>query len=54
MELILPCLFSELESDALRNILEKINNINFLQHIIIGLDKANKNEFEFAKIYFQF
>ena len=52
MELILPCLFSELESDALRNILEKINNVNFLQHIIIGLDKANKNEFEFAKKYF--
>ena len=52
MELILPCLFSELESDALKVILEKINNINFLQHIIIGLDRANREEFEFAKKYF--
>ena len=52
MELILPCLFSELQSDALRNILEKINKINFLQHIIIGLDRANKEEFDFAKNYF--
>ena len=52
MELILPCLFSELQSDALKNILEKINKINFLQHIIIGLDRANKEEFDFAKNYF--
>ena len=52
MELILPCLFSELKSDALGKILKKINNINFLQHIIIGLDKANKEEFEFAKKFF--
>ena len=52
MELILPCLFSELKSEALKNILEKINNINFLQHIIIGLDRANKEEFEYAKKYF--
>ena len=52
MELILPCLFSELKSDALKNILEKINNIKFLQHIIIGLDRANKEEFEYAKKYF--
>ena len=44
MELILPCLFSELESDALKNILKKINKINFLNHVIIGLDKANKKE----------
>ena len=52
MELILPCLFSELESVALKNILEKINNTNFLQHIIIGLDRASKEEFDYAKEYF--
>ena len=52
MEIILPCLFSELESDALKNILERINRVNFLQHIIIGLDKADEEEFKFAKDYF--
>ena len=52
MELVLPCLFSELESDALKNILKRINKVNFLQHIIIGLDKANQEQFKFAKKYF--
>ncbi len=52
MELILPCLFSELESDALKNIINKINNTNFLNHIIIGLDRADKKQFSFAKKYF--
>ena len=52
MELILPCLFSELESDALKNIIKNINKINFLNHIIIGLDRANEKEFLYAKKYF--
>ena len=52
MELILPCLFSELESDALKNIVECLNKIKFLQHIIIGLDRANEEQFMFAKKYF--
>ena len=29
MELILPCLFSELESEAFKNILNHLNKINF-------------------------
>ena len=37
MELILPCLYSELEGDALKDIIEKINKLNFLNHVIIGL-----------------
>ena len=52
MELILPCLYSELESDALQNILNKLNKINFLNHIIIGLDKANEQQYLNSKKYF--
>ena len=41
MELILPCLFSELEGKALPKILDEINKTDYINHIIIGLDKAN-------------
>ena len=42
MELILPCLYSELEGNALPNIVEEISKTKYLDHIIVGLDKANE------------
>ena len=42
MELILPCLYSELEGTALPKIVEEISKTKYLDHIIIGLDKANE------------
>ena len=44
MELILPSLYSELEGDALPKIVSEISKTNYLNHIIIGLDKANKSQ----------
>ncbi len=44
MELILPCLFSELEGKALPKIVEEISKTKYLNHIIIGLDKANESQ----------
>ena len=41
MELILPSLYSELEGDALPKIVNEISKINYISHVIIGLDKAN-------------
>ena len=38
MELILPCLYSELEGTALPKIVEEISKTKYLDHIIIGLD----------------
>ncbi len=52
MTLILPCLYSELEGPALENIINELMKVPYLQEIIIGLDKANKEEFEHAKKYF--
>ena len=44
MELILPCLYSELEGSALPNIVSEISKTNYLNHIIIGLDRANEEQ----------
>ena len=45
MELILPCLFSEINGKALPNIISEINKTKFLNHIVVGLDRANKDEY---------
>ena len=38
MELILPCLYSELEGTALPKIAKEISKTKYLDHIIVGLD----------------
>ena len=40
MELILPCLYSELEGTALPKIVKEISKTKYLDHIIVGLDKG--------------
>jgi glucosyl-3-phosphoglycerate synthase len=52
MALVLPSLYSELEGPALKNIIAEIAKVPYLQEIIIGLDRANKKEFEYAKEFF--
>ena len=44
MELILPCLYSELEGGALPNIVDQISKTKYLNHVIIGLDKASESQ----------
>tara|TARA_B100001248_G_scaffold22240_1_gene14807 strand:- start:1800 stop:3020 length:1221 start_codon:yes stop_codon:yes gene_type:complete len=53
MELILPSLYSELEGDALPKIVSEISKTNYLNHIIIGLDKANKIQAKKAWKFFK-
>ncbi len=53
MELILPCLYSELEGEALPKIVSEIGKTKYLNHIIIGLDKANKNQAKDAWKFFK-
>ena len=50
--LILPSLYSELEGNALPNIITEISKIKFLKNIVIGLDQADKNQFGLAKKFF--
>ena len=52
IELILPSLYSELEGVALKNIVSCLSNVKYLNHITIGLDKADKSEFIKAKKFF--
>ena len=51
--LILPSLFSELKGPALPRIIDEISKVKYLKNIVIGLDKANRNEFIEAKNFFK-
>ena len=53
MELILPCLYSELEGSALPNIVSEISKTDYLNHIIIGLDRANEEQAKKAWNFFK-
>tara|TARA_X000000950_G_C13820520_1_gene621716 strand:- start:130 stop:1230 length:1101 start_codon:yes stop_codon:yes gene_type:complete len=50
--LILPSLFSELKGSALPRIIDEISQVKYLKNIVIGLDKANEDEFKKAKSFF--
>ena len=50
--LILPSLFSELEGDALPAILTELARVPYLTQIIIGLDRADRLQFEHAREFF--
>ena len=52
MALILPSLYSELEGPALGKIVEELSKVKYLSEIIVGLDRASKEEFIHAKQYF--
>lgn len=52
MSLILPSLFSELEGEALPGIVSELTKVPYLSEIIIGLDRANEDEFNHAREFF--
>jgi glucosyl-3-phosphoglycerate synthase len=52
MGLVLPSLYSELEGPALENIVTEISQVPYLKEVIIGLDRADEAEFQFAKEFF--
>ena len=52
MSLLLPCLYSELEGPAMGPIVNELAKIPYLNEIIIGLDRANEQQFEAAKRFF--
>ncbi|OUS20985.1 glycosyl transferase [Litorivita pollutaquae] len=52
ISLILPSLFSELEGDALPNILNELAQVPYLHRIIIGLDRADEAQYRHARQFF--
>jgi len=52
MGLVLPSLFSELEGPALSHIVDELTEVPYLSEIVIGLDRANLNQYHHAIEYF--
>jgi glucosyl-3-phosphoglycerate synthase len=52
MALIIPCLFSELAGEALQTILDEISQIEYLDEVIIGIDRADAEQFAEAREFF--
>ena len=52
MGLVLPSLFSELEGPALSGIIDEITKVPYLDEIVIGLDRANQEQYQYALEYF--
>lgn len=50
--LILPSLYSELHTPALKKIVEELKSVTYLKEIVIGLDRANEDEYRHALEFF--
>jgi glucosyl-3-phosphoglycerate synthase len=53
MGLILPSLFSELEGDALPDIVDHLCEVPYLTEVVIGLDRATEDQFRHALKFFK-
>lgn len=52
ISLILPSLYSELEGEALPNILDELAKVPYLHRIVIGLDQADETQYRHARSFF--
>ncbi len=52
MALLLPCLYSELEGPAMPRIVEELKKVKYLKQVVIGLDKADAEQFRKAREFF--
>ncbi|MRR06530.1 MAG: glycosyl transferase [Deltaproteobacteria bacterium] len=50
--LVLPCLYSELEGDALPAIVRQLKDVKYLKEIVVGLALASPGEFQHARQFF--
>jgi len=52
MSLVLPCLYSELEGPALDKIVTELAKVEYLNEIVIGLDRADEDQYKHAIQFF--
>ena len=52
MGLVLPSLYSELDTKALPNIVKELTKVPYLSQIVIGLDRATEDEYRHALDFF--
>ncbi len=50
--LILPCLYSELQGEALKGIVRQLKEVKYISEIVVGLALASPEEFQHARRYF--
>ena len=50
--LVLPSLYTELEGNALKNIISELKNVNYLNEVIVTLGPCTKDEFDTARKFF--
>jgi len=53
MSLIIPALYSELEGPALEGIVDELARVPYLSEIIIGIDRADEDQFAHARQFFE-
>lgn len=53
ISLVLPCLYSELDTPAMPRIVSELSKVTYLHRIIIGLDRADEAQFRSARTFFQ-
>src|SRR4030042_6769519 len=51
--LILPSLFSELQGKALKNIIDVLKEVDYIDHIVVTLGRTSSSEFSEAKKFFK-
>ena len=52
LTLVIPSLFSELEAPALSRIVDELEGADYLDQIVIGLDRADRDQYRHAKDFF--
>jgi glucosyl-3-phosphoglycerate synthase len=53
MALVIPALVSELDGEGLPGILDELAKVDFLEQIIVGLDRADREGFERTRRFFE-
>jgi len=51
--LVLPALYSEFETGAMRRIVEALASVRYLRRIVVALGRANREQYEQAKAFFR-
>jgi len=50
--LVLPCLYEELKREALQRIVAELKGADYLQEIVVSLNRASEEEFLHARAFF--
>ncbi len=51
--LVLPALYSEFETPAMRGIVDELAGVDYLRHIVVALGKASRSEYMKARAFFR-